>query len=83
MRWLSDERKCLSLVKKVEIIKCVEDNAEEKRGIAKTFLIPRSTISTKLKGRKKIIEIFEKVSVSSSFKRIPTVRYADVEEVLL
>ena len=79
------KRQSLSLQKKVEIIRAV-DNAppsKKKKDIAADFCIPANTLSTILKNRVSILNNDTIGAVDLKRKRFQSSRYEDVDEALL
>ena len=77
----------LTLSKKMEIIAAATRNnalkTTTKTKIAELFKIPKFTLSTILRNKKKINESFEQSQFEPDRKRLRTATYEDIEEVLL
>lgn len=78
---MSGKRKCLCLELKFKIKRCVKNNVK-KSHVAKEFRIRRIPLSTVFKAQEKNLNIFQRDTVSSSFKSIHTVKYAEKEEII-
>ena len=73
----------ISLAKKVHIIKVVESKQKSQSMIAEEFDVAKSTVSSIMKNKEKILKVYESSGFGLERKRLRTATYCDVEEALL
>ena len=75
-------RKSLSIAQKVEIIRVVETGGQRKSDVAARFGIARSTLSTILKVKEKVMADYERSNTRSDRKRIRLSQFDDLERAV-
>ena len=73
----------ISLTRKVEIIKAVESSKKSKSAIAEEFGVAKSTVTSIVKNKQKILEASDVASFTPERKRIRLAAHSDIEEALM
>ena len=76
----SNKKNALSLATKMELLEAVSKNELSKTEICYKFNVPKSTLSTIIKQKKKIEEAYERSRFEPERKRLRTAKYCSVEE---
>ena len=75
-------RNAFSLSTKIAVIDAVEAGERTKSEVAKSFNMPSSTLSTILKNKVKLREMFNLSKIDSGRKHLHQLAYGDLEEAL-
>ena len=73
----------ITLAKKLEIIKAVESGRKSKSAIAEEFCVAKSTVSSIVKNKQKIVDASDACSFTPEQKRLRLAAHSDIEEALM
>ena len=73
----------ISLAKKLEIIKAFESGRKSKSAIAGEFCVAKSTVTSIVKNKQKIVDASDTASFTPERKRLQLAAHSDIKEALM